>query len=32
LSANPGLFAPNPVRYRANMDRMTQLLTRMQIA
>jgi len=29
LSGNPGLFAPDPTRYRANTERITKLLTRM---
>jgi len=29
LSGNPILFTPDPVRYRANIGRMTALLTRM---
>jgi len=31
LSSNLGLFAPDPVRYHANTERITKLLTRMHI-
>jgi len=30
MSGNPALFTPDSARYRANTDRITKLITRMQ--